>query len=58
MFRKPFAQFAIALMLVVFAGAGYAAGVPESCKEYAKIRVMLCRKGYPLAHDSDRKTPI
>lgn len=36
----------------------------ESCKEYSKLGLpgnkgdLLCRKGFLLAHDSDRKTPI
>lgn len=40
------------------------AGPIEDCKEYSKLGVpdnsgkILCRKGYLLAHDSVRKTPV
>lgn len=64
MYSRTLLQFVFILFTLIVNGAGYAASVPESCKEYAKLGVpgkegtLLCRKGYLLAHDSDRKTPI
>jgi endonuclease G len=61
---RVLSRFIVALLLLVFTSGGYAANVPESCKEYAKMGVpgesgtLLCRKGYLLAHDTSRKTPI
>lgn len=64
MFRKYLSQFTIALFLVVFTTGTYADASLEGCREYTKYGApgrdgtLLCRKGYLLAHDSDRKTPI
>ncbi len=64
MFKKYLYKFAIMLPLLVFTIYTYANVSPESCREYAEYGVpgndgtLLCRKGYLLAHDSDRKTPI
>ena len=64
MFRKQLAPFAIALFLVVATPCSYANAALERCKEYVEYGVpgaegtLLCRKGYLLAHDSARKTPI
>lgn len=64
MFRSYLSRYALAILLVVFAAGASAAGSLEGCKEYTKYGVpgksgaLLCRTGYLLAHDPDRKTPI
>lgn len=64
MFKKYLYKFAIMLFLAVFTIYTYANISLESCREYVEYGVpgndgtLLCRKGYLLAHDSDRKTPI
>lgn len=64
MLNRAWFQFVFILISLIVNGASNAAGVPESCKEYAKLGVpgeygtLLCRKGYLLAHDQERKTHI
>lgn len=64
MFNRILLQLVFVLFSFAFTGTGYTASVPEACKEYAKLGVpgqdgtLLCRKGYLLAYDPGRKTPI
>lgn len=52
------------LLFIFLTSSAVYAGPLESCKEYTRYGVpgnngdILCRKGYLLAHDSERKTPI
>lgn len=52
------------ISIFLFAFSAAYAGPLESCKEYTQYGVpaqngdILCRKGYLLAHDPERKTPI
>ncbi|RII26343.1 MAG: DNA/RNA non-specific endonuclease [Geobacter sp.] len=52
------------IAVMVFAASVVFASSIEGCTEYSKIGLpgnqgeLLCRKGYLLAHDSNRKTPI
>jgi endonuclease G len=60
--RRYLAGLTLMVPLVVLSGA-YAAPL-EDCQEYTHYGVpgtqgdLLCRKGYLLAHDPERKTPI
>lgn len=62
--RKTLTQYAVAVLLVLVALGAQANGAITACKEYAKLGVpgnngtLLCRKGYLVAHDPVRKTPI
>ena len=64
MFSRVLLQLVFVLFSLALTSASYAAGVPVACKEYARFGVpgkdgtLLCRTGYLLAHDTDRKTPI
>lgn len=64
MFNRAMLQLAFALFSIAPAVGSYAVDIPASCEEYAKYGVpgengiMLCRKGYLLAYDKERKTPI
>jgi len=61
MHRIFISQFLVALLFSV--GLVFA-GPMEECQEYAALGVpgnsgdLLCRKGFLLSHDSDRKTPV
>lgn len=65
MFNRVLLQLTFILFSIAFTTSGsYAVNIPASCKEYAKYGVpgsgetLLCRKGYLLAYDKDRKTPL
>jgi endonuclease G len=64
MLRKYLARFVIPIFLVVLASSSHADASLEGCDDYAKYGIpgskgtLLCRKGYLLAHDPDRKTPV
>lgn len=64
MLARVLPRIAVASLFLVFAGVSHAVDVPDACKEFAKLGVpgmegtLLCRKGYLLAHDPSRKTPI
>lgn len=64
MFRSYLSRYTLALLLVVLTAGASADSSLEGCKEYTKLGVpgkngtLLCRTGYLLAHDPDRKTPI
>ena len=64
MFRRYLPRYALAILLVFLAPGLSATDALEGCKEYTKMGVpgktgtLLCRMGYLLAHDPERKTPI
>lgn len=64
MFNRVLLQLTFILFSIAFTVSGsYAVNVPTACKEFAKYGVpqndgtLLCRKGYLLGYNKDRKTP-
>lgn len=64
MFESYLPRYALAILLVILTAGASADASLEGCKEYAKLGVpgtsgtLLCRTGYLLAHDPERKAPI
>lgn len=65
MFNRALLQLIFILFALAAAASGSCAiNIPPACMEYAKYGVpdsdgmLLCRKGYLLAYDKERKTPV